>query len=931
MASLEPPADLDSQSSRKYLSTKAVKSQPPKLQHSPSLPNICPRARFPPHSGPLPSRFEDTVREPLRRLSTPPTCLVPEQKYFTGAKSSEGTLITHSRESLSFDHAEHLQRQLPLKFSMRRRTDHQDGHDNPLLTPPLTPSSSLKTAASHDSNTDSGGENPGVEADAKSTRFLLLQNLSKRISHDKLRDSLIQALTSPRRSSAASRENGSQYNTSLAEDSIKGIFLRGQQSNGFAVLAFFDVRHAEIAQQIISIPATDSLTPCVGDNIIGDGTRAWIACQFISAKQLEKDIGKSSFITATDASFLLGVGGTSYSNSVNETKYISDAADRSNCDEELNPDPVVIEKTNWDLNIPMLKKILKSFGGLRFFSLAKDIEGHRQFSNEIIFRVEYYDVRHADTAYRSVHKQALFGMRLRAFGKDFSDSGSGSAPIHQMAPMSPEYVSETTSPSSDRDVATTSTDDVSEFVSQIGYPGEYSQIRERLYVDGPPSQVHPSTDQAQEMLANSDLHSPVPSPTFFYRSDPAIDLAVAGVSNDNLSHPHGICYNTAYQNGGRQWVWDNGGHPHLHECSYFPSRTSPALNPAASYYLPCPTPAPYCHHQGQQTPLPFVPPHPHVYGYTCDSSHYQHIPTLTPYPGTAGLMYENGIMEAPPRGGEIWYPEVPASFSGTPGPMYFGPQPPVARSPFIHEPNGLPESADIYRPNLSNMGSGPSRRASQPMLHGNPGQAPHQPQENNLLDISKIEDGRDTRTTVMIKNIPNKMSDKDLVNFIGKVCQRKIDFLYLRMDFKNGCNVGYAFVNFITVQDLLTFAKKKLGVKWNMFSSEKVLQMSYANYQGKEALVEKFKNSAIMDEQEAWRPKIFYSDAGPEQGLPEPFPAPTHIKRKERSASNRGALYVPGIGRGAMSAQSISPTNRHASGLYPASGYRQHAPAKQSR
>jgi hypothetical protein len=29
-----------------------------------------------------------------------------------------------------------------------------------------------------------------------------------------------------------------------------------------------------------------------------------------------------------------------------------------------------------------------------------------------------------------------------------------------------------------------------------------------------------------------------------------------------------------------------------------------------------------------------------------------------------------------------------------------------------------------------------------------------------------------------------------------------------------GCNVGYAFVNFITVQDLLLFAKSKLGVKW---------------------------------------------------------------------------------------------------------------------
>ena len=65
-----------------------------------------------------------------------------------------------------------------------------------------------------------------------------------------------------------------------------------------------------------------------------------------------------------------------------------------------------------------------------------------------------------------------------------------------------------------------------------------------------------------------------------------------------------------------------------------------------------------------------------------------------------------------------------------------------------------------------------------------------------------------------------------------------------------------AFVNFITVQDLITFCKARLGVKWNMFQSEKVLNATYGNYQGKEALVEKFKNSCIMDERESWRPKV---------------------------------------------------------------------------
>jgi RNA recognition motif 2 len=113
--------------------------------------------------------------------------------------------------------------------------------------------------------------------------------------------------------------------------------------------------------------------------------------------------------------------------------------------------------------------------------------------------------------------------------------------------------------------------------------------------------------------------------------------------------------------------------------------------------------------------------------------------------------------------------------------------------------------------------------------------APAPPPERNLLNIKRIEDGLDTRTTVMVKNIPNKMSDKDLLAFFNKVCYRRIDFLYLRMDFQNGlctitefrladlcpcvgCNVGYAFVNFINVQDLLVFAKAKLGVKWSVYT-----------------------------------------------------------------------------------------------------------------
>ena len=60
------------------------------------------------------------------------------------------------------------------------------------------------------------------------------------------------------------------------------------------------------------------------------------------------------------------------------------------------------------------------------------------------------------------------------------------------------------------------------------------------------------------------------------------------------------------------------------------------------------------------------------------------------------------------------------------------------------------------------------------------------PNERNQVDLERIDAGLDTRTTVMIKNIPNKLTDRDLIEYINRVCPRKIDFLYLRMDFQNG-------------------------------------------------------------------------------------------------------------------------------------------------
>ncbi|MCL7040282.1 hypothetical protein MKW94_014588 [Papaver nudicaule] len=132
---------------------------------------------------------------------------------------------------------------------------------------------------------------------------------------------------------------------------------------------------------------------------------------------------------------------------------------------------------------------------------------------------------------------------------------------------------------------------------------------------------------------------------------------------------------------------------------------------------------------------------------------------------------------------------------------------------------------------------------------------------------------KDARTTVMIKNIPNKYSQKLVLNMLDNHCIRcneKIlaegdenqplsayDFVYLPIDFNNKCNVGYGFVNLTTPQAAWRLYKAFHLQQWEVFNSRKICQVAYARLQGLEELTEHFSNSKFACEKDDYLPVIF--------------------------------------------------------------------------
>mmetsp|Transcript_52030 Transcript_52030/g.111355 ORF Transcript_52030/g.111355 Transcript_52030/m.111355 type:complete len:396 (-) Transcript_52030:97-1284(-) len=202
------------------------------------------------------------------------------------------------------------------------------------------------------------------------------------------------------------------------------------------------------------------------------------------------------------------------------------------------------------------------------------------------------------------------------------------------------------------------------------------------------------------------------------------------------------------------------------------------------------------------------------------------------------------------------------------------------------------ESAMAEMQNAGGSGSGKGGNRGGGNARGVPAQAPAAAAVAPAAPTGPANP--DTATTVMLRNIPNRYTADMMLELLDEHGFKYLyDFVYLPMDFRNGVNLGYAFVNILTHKDALRFMDKFQGFANWFFDSAKVCEVSWAHpHQGIDEHVERYRNSPVMHPSmpEEYKPMIFCNGERIE------FPPPTKAIRapKLRPSHDRPAQEKEG-------------------------------------
>lgn len=122
------------------------------------------------------------------------------------------------------------------------------------------------------------------------------------------------------------------------------------------------------------------------------------------------------------------------------------------------------------------------------------------------------------------------------------------------------------------------------------------------------------------------------------------------------------------------------------------------------------------------------------------------------------------------------------------------------------------------------------------------------------INEEEVMSGLESRTTIMVRNIPNGYAREALINELDPFIQNLYDFIYLPMDVSHFSNLGYAFINFKDPKSIIPFYYHFQGRIWDKFKSGKICDIKYARIQGIGALEKHFEGSHIAAHYESFRP-----------------------------------------------------------------------------
>lgn len=147
-------------------------------------------------------------------------------------------------------------------------------------------------------------------------------------------------------------------------------------------------------------------------------------------------------------------------------------------------------------------------------------------------------------------------------------------------------------------------------------------------------------------------------------------------------------------------------------------------------------------------------------------------------------------------------------------------------------------------------------------------------QSNTPDQFSELSESVDeTRTTVMLRNLPNNYTCDMLLELVDAMgFSGRYDLVYLPVDFSTGAGLGYAFVNLVCPQDVPNFWEGFAGFCDWVVPSDKVCSVTWSHpHQGLQSHLERYRNSPVMHASvpDGWKPALF------ENGMRVPFPTPT--------------------------------------------------------